>query len=146
MALVAIINSTTHRPGVNHIGDIVGIFDDSHQFSDAEQNMFDLIQVPNLTRSELISVLKSPEIRKAIDTDGVERTVWRNSNTDPWRELVTAVKYTWTTGGLPEQFQAALTSETVDRDTKLNMLTRLGNNTSWQEVNQTVVDVAEIVH
>ena len=139
------INDQTYREGVNQIGDIVGIFEDTHQFSPVELTMFDIIQVPNLTRAEFTGALTSPEIRHAVDTDGVERTVWRNSESDPWRELVAPVKYTWTTIGVDTEAGDILQSSEIDRDTKLSLLSQFGNNTSFQDDNQTVVDVAEVL-
>ena len=145
MAKAALINEATYRDGVNQVGDIVGIFDDTHQFSATELAMFDIVSVPNLTRAELVGALKSPDIRQAIDTGGVEITVWRNSEAEPWRELVTPMKYTWTTAGLTSEVGELLQSEAVDRDTKLDMLAMFGNNTSWQAANQTIVAVSEVI-
>ena len=100
MAQVTLINARTYRAGVNQAGDIVGIFEDSHIFDSNEHDMFDIIAVPNITRAELEGQLKTPEIRRAIDKDGNEINVWRNSDKDSWKKLVKPTKYAWTTLGI----------------------------------------------
>lgn len=140
MAIFVLINPTTYRAGVNAIGDIVGIFEDSHQFSEAEAAMFDFVRCPNLTVEDLTGCLKTPEIRRARCADGVERTVWRNTPDDPWCGLETAVKYQWTTGGINAEERAFLTGP-ADRNTKLSVLTKFGNNCSYQVENRVAVEV-----
>lgn len=144
MAIVVLINHTTYREGVNAIGDIVGIFEDAHQFSEAETAMFDFVACPNLTAADLTGCLKSPEIRRARCADGVERTVWRNTPDDPWCELVMPVKYCWTTGGINAEEQAFLTGP-ADREVKIAVLATFGNNCSYQAENRGVVDVVELI-
>ena len=45
MAQLLLISKATERPGINSIGDIVGVFEDDHVFSPAETESFDVKKV-----------------------------------------------------------------------------------------------------
>jgi len=45
MVKLVCIKSNTLRPNVNNLGDIVGVFPDNWEFSQAEQNQFDIIDI-----------------------------------------------------------------------------------------------------
>ena len=47
------ISDKYYRPGVNNIGDIVGIFDDKHQFTQAEKEGFIIIKVNGIGKKQL---------------------------------------------------------------------------------------------
>jgi len=51
MAKLLLIKKETERPGINEIGDIVGIFDDKHVFSSAEESGFDIVSLSSKTVS-----------------------------------------------------------------------------------------------
>jgi len=47
------ISDRYYRPGVNNIGDIVGIFDDKHQFTQTEKEGFIIIKVNGIGKKQL---------------------------------------------------------------------------------------------
>ncbi len=51
-AQLLVISSVTYNPAVNNIGDIVGVFDGSHQFSENEIASFTIIRVNGITREQ----------------------------------------------------------------------------------------------
>jgi hypothetical protein len=59
MAQLVLISETTYGENINEIGDIVGVFEDSHVFSDHEYKIFDFLQVSGFTREELTKELQA---------------------------------------------------------------------------------------
>jgi hypothetical protein len=51
-AQLLLIGPKTHNPGTNNIGDIVGIFDGDHQFSQAEKDGFTIIRIDRTSREQ----------------------------------------------------------------------------------------------
>ena len=47
-----LINEKTYRPGVNNIGDIVGIFDGTHQFSPSGKSSFIIIKISGFSKEQ----------------------------------------------------------------------------------------------
>lgn len=137
MVRLLLISEKTYTPGVNAVGDIVGVFPDDHVFTDREHEVFDIADIPNISDKEFLAALKSPNIQTVIDDAGVEHTMWRNSDTDPWRKLEKEVKYTWTTAGITADEQALFLSPDVPKEMKLAMLKQFGNNMSYQPENRT---------
>lgn len=45
MAKLLCIKEATLRTGVNELGDIVGVFADNHEFSQAEKSGFDIVKI-----------------------------------------------------------------------------------------------------
>ena len=144
MARLLLISEKTYNPGVNAVGDIVGVFPDAHVFTDREEASFTIVDIPNITNKEFVAALKSPNIQTIIDDAGVEHTMWRNSDTDPWRKLEKPVKYTWTTAGISVEDQAIFMSSEVDGDVKIAMLEQFGNNISYQPENRTTTITVSI--
>lgn len=99
----------------NVIGDIVGVFEDDHPFSDYERERFDFVKVRG-TREEIDKLLKTPPITEAYMVDGkwqlepplkldergrmvidkkaiqLSEPVWQGDDGD-WRFLKTRLKY-----------------------------------------------------
>jgi len=130
MAQLLLISAETFKDGVNQIGDIVGIFDDSHVFTPTEHIMFVIGYVPNITRDELISSLKFPELQE-VKTEDTSIKMWRNSPNEPWKKLEKEPKYMWTTAGLTEEQKTAFQSSAISKEVKLAMIGQLGNNYSY---------------
>ena len=142
MCQLLLISQNNYVEGKNAIGDIVSIVDDDHVFSVQERAGFNIVEIPNVTAPEFIGALKHPEIQTVIDSSGTEHTVWRNNDTDPWKRLIIPSKYTWTVAGVSEDLQVIFQSDTVDKETKLALLTEFGNNTSYQAENNTEVIIS----
>uniref|UniRef100_A0A6M3IFF1 Uncharacterized protein n=1 Tax=viral metagenome TaxID=1070528 RepID=A0A6M3IFF1_9ZZZZ len=53
MAKLLLIAAPTLNPTVNQVGDVVGIFEDTHQFSPAEIGGFEVVNIPGLSRSQV---------------------------------------------------------------------------------------------
>ena len=73
MAQLCCISTETFTSGVNNIGDIVSVEEDSHTFSDTELLIFDIVEQRNMTRAEVKAQLNSmiplnimTEIRKGL--------------------------------------------------------------------------------
>ncbi len=49
------ISSTTAKTGIQAEGDVVGVFEDSHIFSEDEKKLFTIISVIGLTKYEVIN-------------------------------------------------------------------------------------------
>lgn len=149
MVQLLCISAKTFKEGVNQIGDIVGIFEDSHTFSPTEYAVFDIGLVPNITRDEFISNLKSPELQDIKTEDGVLVKMWRNAPSESWKELVKIPKYMWTTAGLTEEHKEIFQSAAISKEVKLEMLGQLGNNYSYMPENRakklTITITEEIV-
>lgn len=136
MAQLLLISKVTFKDGVNQIGDIVGIFEDSHRFSSAEHAVFTIVSVPNLTRDELLANLKTPEIQEIEDSEKNKIKMWRNSPDEPWKKLETQPKYPWTTAGLTQEQADIFQNPAVSKEVKIAALRQLGNNTSYQAENR----------
>ena len=52
-AFLVSISDKSYKPGVSNIGDIVGIFDDKHQFTQAEKEGFIIIKVNGIGKKQL---------------------------------------------------------------------------------------------
>lgn len=53
-----LINEKTSRPGINNIGDILGVFDGDHQFSPAEEAGFDIVRIKGISKEQAESALQ----------------------------------------------------------------------------------------
>ena len=50
---LVMISSITHNPTVNSVGDIIGIFDGGHPFSENEKHSFIIVRVNGVTREQM---------------------------------------------------------------------------------------------
>ena len=85
MALLALINEKTCKPGVNAIGDIVSIFDSGKVITGPQLELFDWVEVPE-TKS--VVEMARPQIK----------TVFRAKSTE-WSEERPEEKQVWDDGG-----------------------------------------------
>jgi hypothetical protein len=129
MAKLLLINLATYRPGVNNIGDVVGIFKDGHAFSPAEIAGFDIGDMPALTETEihdeLIKITPSqntayrlPEAKKWVFDRPEEKRVWQDQN-GVWNELATTPKYPYC---LPLKATEIDSAKTADKATAITLL------------------------
>lgn len=70
MAKLLCIKNATLRDGINEIGDIVGVFPDTHVFSQAEIDGFDIVKITSdnvdKTYTELLKLMpENPDIEKS---------------------------------------------------------------------------------
>ena len=97
MTQLLLISEKTYREGLNEIGDIVGVFDDSHVFSEKEHEYFTIQKVKD-TKEDINS--KYPKIKRLTrakttdwtDEQPEEKTVWQK-DTEPFKDLVVNPKY-----------------------------------------------------
>ncbi len=107
MARLLCINAKTWKPEINNIGDVVGEFPDSHQFSDNEKLLFDIIDIPDI---------KVGEIRKILKNESKELIL--NERKFP--------KYLRSVINLTSEDLSLL--KTSDKNIKINILKKLKNN------------------
>jgi hypothetical protein len=93
--LLLCISEATHKPGVNNVGDIVGVFTGDWQFSDAEKKGFTIIKVDGITRTQMMDSL--PQLETGMD-EKKNAEYWKDGDT--WRELKRKPKYLHTLKGL----------------------------------------------
>jgi hypothetical protein len=97
MSKLLCITSKQYKPGINKLGDIIGVFSDDWSFTEKEVSDFDIITV-----SETKSVIenKTPEIKQIYKSTTTEWTdsvpenkhVWKDKDGN-YRELVKNPKY-----------------------------------------------------
>lgn len=59
MAKLLCVNANTYRPGVNNIGDVVCVKDDSYRAGPAERDAFTIVQIAGFTREQVENTLVS---------------------------------------------------------------------------------------
>lgn len=88
-------------------GDLVGVYEDSHAFSDEEHNIFNISKITGFTREEIVNWLQSnmPEIKRIYrlsvanqwtDEKPEEKKLWDDNGV--WRFLKVLPKYGWNFG------------------------------------------------
>jgi len=100
MAKLLLVNDKSAVDGRCEPGDIIGVFDDSHVFSERELAMFDFETVKEdaKTLQAALSAI-TPEIRTATRAKTLDwtfdepekKSLWKDG--DNWKELVTDPKY-----------------------------------------------------
>jgi len=131
MAKILLINSVTENPPYNNIGDIVGIFDDSHQFSDIELIEFTAIIIQGsvedlFTRFRSIAHEERFIYKKAstgewsfvhpeIEDLEAQRKVWKNKSDNKWYYLDKPYKFGKTVANLiPQELVAIASTDILD--------------------------------
>lgn len=74
-----LINEQTFRPGINNMGDIVAVFEGTHEFSETEAQSFDVITVKNISKQQAEEYLNS----LLPDTSGLDDEQIRANFTNP---------------------------------------------------------------
>lgn len=136
MCKLLTVSAATYNADINSIGDIVGVFEDTHKFSDNEISLFDVTSIPNLTRDEFLSALSTPHIQSVTDTGGNTVKMWRNPGSENWYRLDKEVKYLWSAAGISDTERAYLQSTDVSKEDKILALSAHGNNLSYQAENR----------
>lgn len=97
MAKIALITEKQYRPGINEVGDIVGVFNDDHSFTAKELADFNIVQVEldkatvELIPPQVKTVFKSATTEWTDIEPDTKRT-WRDSSGN-WNEIVKDPKY-----------------------------------------------------
>ena len=87
---IGIRASEAEDHAVQPIGDIVGVFEDSHVFSSTEQDVFQIIQVDGFTRAEVEANIPVPEI---IEDSVTGKWEWRDRTDREMKELKKKPKF-----------------------------------------------------
>lgn len=81
--LLLISEETMHGNDNRQIGDVVGIFDDAHIFSESEKAVFDIIQVP---QSKLILDIQRPKTLFIYKAKTLEWTLEAPEEQEAWKD------------------------------------------------------------
>lgn len=84
MTKLLLINDKTYKENVNEIGDIVGVFDDDHVFSDTEKTVFDIIKV---TETKTVIDIKIPETKRLTRAGTIEWTDEEPERKEVWKDI-----------------------------------------------------------
>lgn len=131
MAKLLLISDKTYHVNVNEIGDVVGVFEDSHIFSRAEREAFEILQIKGLSREEVAERLNSscPEIRfawKSATTEWTlskpeEKELWKNPQTK-WCFIEQKHKHLFTCTDMGNDIKTALADPEIDKASKLVLI------------------------
>ena len=113
---LALINENTYKEGLNEIGDVVGVFADTHTFTAKELVAFDIVDV---TDSEAEIQAAIPEVKavfKAKTTEWTderpeEKRVWTDPVDGLDKELVKEPKYTLSYNQTTKEFEHNLSRD-----------------------------------
>ncbi len=145
MAQLLLINDKTYRENVNEIGDVVGVFEDTHEFSDTEKNKFEIMPIEGVTRKEVVEKLDGnfPEtspVWKAEVTEWSfnrpeEKYIWKD-NKGEWCWLEETHKYPFTCADMGTDIKILLASIQTDKVSKMVLIDgNIKETISRQEVN-----------
>lgn len=132
MAQLLVINlaSSKQKPkGVQNIGDLVGVFPDSHQFSPTEQSVFDVVTVHGT-----VEAVRQRLPITAIKVDPVtEKDIWQDGAS--WKELKKAPKFEWNISDLTEADKAILANPLSSSASKDAVYVKAINNIRSEDDN-----------
>ena len=66
------------------IGDVVGVFDDTHVFSKTELDVFNVVQIAG--SREMVQEVSAPEVREATRAKSTEWTIDEPERTEVWKD------------------------------------------------------------
>jgi len=115
MAKLLLINadSVARKPkGVQEVGDIVGVFPDTHEFSPTEQVRFEIFYVYGSVE-EVRKSLPRVERRDGIDGEVEE---WRNTTDNKWYEIKKKKKFEVNVSSLDLEDRQALASSLTSKE------------------------------
>ncbi len=97
MTKLALINNITYRKDINEVGDIVGIYPDSHAFSDHEKEVFEIVDVPETKTVLDIIVPETKNLTKSAtiewtDVEPDRKMVWKDTD-GGYKDIVVQPKY-----------------------------------------------------
>ena len=133
----------TANTSLKTVGDIVGVYEDTHKFSTNEQTTFTILQIMG-TREEVVNKLnavrvplerayKSKSITWALERPE-EKEVWQGTD-EKWYFLEERIKYTFSTSGLTAGDITTLetTNTGLQRDTVFQKM--IVNPGAWNAAN-----------
>ena len=119
-AQLALISEVTHKFGVQELNDIVEIRKDLESWTPFELRAFTIIQIPNVTKKQLIQFLysKYPERQTISGKD-----YWWNGTT--WMELKKQHKFKFSLDSLISKELEDLQSEVLTKEQKQSVLDKI---------------------
>jgi hypothetical protein len=125
--IVLIKNADT---SLKKVGDLVGVFEDNHIFSDLEQSQYNIREITGFTRQEIVDWLNDnmPErqwlYRMSVANTWTQETpekkqAWNDNGT--WRFLEVTPKYGWNFGTFTAQDAADMADPQISRATKIQL-------------------------
>lgn len=131
MPQIATINEKTNRTGIQETGDIVGVFEDKHVFSDTEKTNYDIHQVSGYSVKELQLALyqRRVEIKQMWkDTDGT------------WKELKESPKFKQSLKNFTSTDLSSLENPASTLAERNTILDNLCDRTKELTINQSIVN------
>ena len=136
MAQLLLITAEVYRKNVSEIGDIVGVFNDDHQFSTTEKEKFEILKVPGFTRREL-----EIELEKHLDNIDIESFDGLLVDFAAKKNAVAIIRGLRAISDFEFEFQMALMNNNLNQDITTVFLMP---NEKYTYLNSTIVrEVAE---
>jgi len=145
MAKILLIK--TANTSLKTVGDIVGIFEDTHKFSEHELLTFNVVKIEG-TREEVVAKLNAIHVPmdrayKAVDgswsrTRPEEKEVWKDAD-GKWYFLEAQPKYKWSTALLTEQEKTTLENEATGLARDAAFKNMIVNPGTWDSKNKVEV-------
>lgn len=110
---------------IQAIGDIIGVFEDSHQFSSTEQNIFDVVEVEGISVQELKQTLRV-ELRGK-DPDSQDLSEWLDDSDGKWKKLENRPKFFRSIVNLSVNDKDDLGNASTVEEQKINIIKGLKN-------------------
>ena len=139
MAKLLVINadSAARKPqGIQEIGDVVGVFPDTHEFSPTEQERFDIFYVwgeVDEVRKSLPKVVK----RDALD----EKQEWENPEDKKWYKLKKPKKFEINISSLSQQDRTALASSLTSKKDREAAYSHMTNKIKEDPLNNSELSI-----
>jgi len=108
---------------IQPVGDIVGVFEDSHVFSPLEESEFEIIDIQGFTRQELIDALPLPQM--GVDIDGND--AWLDASDGLWKRLSKRPKFKLSKANIKSNDISKLASSSISIADKIAILQTLKN-------------------
>jgi len=70
---------------IQPVGDIAGVFEDGYRFSPTEQDIFEIIQISDCVKKQLINALPTPECSEIYKSKTTEWTLERAEEKEAWK-------------------------------------------------------------
>ena len=79
-------SSEAEDHAIQAIGDVAGVFEDDHQFSLTEQELFEIIPVSDCTRDQFRDAMPIPERAPAFKAETIEWSFDRPEEKETWKD------------------------------------------------------------
>jgi len=133
MAQLLCIGTVRHQKGVQEAGDIVGVFEDSHEFG-AEIGQFDIVSIKGWTKAEMLKELA----KRAAEIDYAKK-LWLDGDT--WRELKEEPKFRHSIKEWTEIDKTAAASDSILVNSEV--ADKITDRIEELSINQTAAEVAK---